>query len=202
MLFSLDLNSPFPVETLLTPSFVQNTTVPFNARPRELSGYPDAGQGALFATNDSFLVYAKDDPSASPDHTLVSYNVSARQWGSTSLSGGNFQNNPQTAGMGASDPVSGLSFFIGGWDGIGGLLKIDTSDSSWANENTRIHSTEDVFPRIGGGGLVYLPIGKAGILLLIGGYNVSPQFKFLGAMADTMRRSMAGRGRIIDLWHI
>ncbi|KAL8817397.1 MAG: hypothetical protein Q9223_003764 [Gallowayella weberi] len=185
-LFSLDLETQFPVETLLASTFVQNSTIPFNVTPANIAGNGN-WQGALFATNDSFLTYAQDDPSEEETHTLVSYNSTSQQWGSVSLSGGDFQSDPRSSGTGVSDPMSGLSFYLGGDHNIGGLLKVelaDTNNPSWSNITTAFRDTQDPIPQIWGGGMVFLAIGKAGILLVIGGSTPdAPDDGYLRSMA-------------------
>ncbi|KAL8802963.1 MAG: hypothetical protein Q9182_003451 [Xanthomendoza sp. 2 TL-2023] len=175
-LFSLDLETQFPVETLLASTFVQNSTIPLNVTPANIGGN-GMWQGALLATSDTFVAYAQDDPSEEETHTLVSYNSISRQWGSVSLSGGDFQSGPRAFGTGVSDSMSGLSFYLGGDHNIGGLLKVelaDTNNPSWSNITTRFRDTQDQIPQIWGGGMAYLAIGKAGILLVIGGsFNVT-----------------------------
>ena len=79
-------------------------------------------------------------------------------------------------GTGVSDPVSGLSFFIGGGDNVRGLLKIDLSDPahpSWTNQSAQLFSTGAEIPQMIGASMIYLPKGRSGVLLLMGGVNVS-----------------------------
>ena len=91
-----------------------------------------------------------------------------------SLSGGDFQYGFRSFGASASDPMSGLSFFVGG-DNVGGLLKVDLSDTSnpsWTNQSIQLPSADSVLTPVVGASMTYLPIGKAGILLVIGGAEV------------------------------
>lgn len=107
---------------------------------------------------------------------LASFNATAQSWSPVSLSGGNFQKDARWYGTGVSDAVSGLSFFIGGLNSVGGLLKIDLSDPahpSWTNQTAQLHPTGAKIPHMIGAGMIYLPIGKSGVLLLMGGQNVS-----------------------------
>ena len=175
-LYSIDLSSPFPVETLLTPSFVRNQTIPPNLTPNFENQSLGSLSGALFATNDSILIYGGGESLLDAVNTLESYNATAQSWSPLSLSGGNFQQNLRSYGTGVSDALSGLSFFIGGTARVGGLLKIDLSDSahpSWTNQSAQLHSTGAEIPQMVGAGMIYLPIGKSGVLLLMGGADVS-----------------------------
>ena len=88
------------------------------------------------------------------------------------LSGGDFQNRFGAFGATASDPLSGSSFFIGG---DGDLLKVNLSNvnnQSWIDDTSQVGPDSDVMLDVHGAGLTYLAIGKAGILLLIGGASV------------------------------
>ena len=88
------------------------------------------------------------------------------------LSGGDFQDRLGADGATVSDPLSGSSFFI---DGAGDMIKVDLSNvnnSSWIDDTSQIGPGSDVMLNINGAGLTYLAIGKAGILLLIGGASV------------------------------
>ena len=120
------------------------------------------------------MVFAGASKPVNAGHTLASYNSSTQQWKPVSLSGGDFQYGFRSFGASISDPLSGLSFFAGG-DDVDGLLKVDLSDTSnpsWTNQSTQSHSAESALTPVVGAGLTYLPIGKAGILLLIGGAEV------------------------------
>ena len=88
------------------------------------------------------------------------------------LSGGDFQNRYGAFGATVSDPLSGSSFFIGG---DGDLLKVNLSNvnnPSWIDDTSQSGPGSNVVLDIQGAGLTYLAIGKAGILLLIGGARV------------------------------
>ena len=109
-------------------------------------------------------------------NTLASYNATAQSWSPVSLSGGNFQKDMRLFGTGVSDSVSGLSFFIGGTENVGGMLKIDLSNPahpSWTNQSAQLHSTGAEIPQMLGAGMIYLPMGRSGVLLLMGGADVS-----------------------------
>ena len=120
-------------------------------------------------------MYAGADPSNYDEgakHTLASYNSSSQSWSRVTISGGDFQNRSGGFGATTSDPLSGLSFFIGG---DGDLLKVNLSNvnnPSWIDDTSQIGPGSDVTLDIDGAGLTYLAIGKAGILLLIGGASV------------------------------
>ena len=57
-----------------------------------------------------------------------------------------------------------------------GMLRFDESDSSrisWTNQTLGPGSSGISVPGSVAGGMVYLPVGKGGVLLLLGGSNVS-----------------------------
>ena len=176
-MYSIDLTTSFPVDTRLTPSFVRNQTIPTNLTftyNNQSTG--SVSTGALFATNDSIWVYGQGISPLNGFNTLASYNTTTQSWSTVSLSGGDFQKDTRGDGTGVSDAVSGLSFFIGGDNSVGGLLKTDLSDPahpSWTNLSAQLHSTGAEIPQTFGAGMIYLPIGKYGVLLLMGGMVVS-----------------------------
>ena len=109
-------------------------------------------------------------------NTLASYNATAQSWRPSSLSGGGLQNDERLSSTGVSDAVSGLSFFIGGTTGVSGLLEVDVSDPvhpSWTNKSAQLHSTGADISQMIDPSMIYLPIGRSGVLLLMGGANVS-----------------------------
>ena len=156
---------------------MRSQTIPPNLTPTLENQLLGNYAGALFATNDSILIYGGGESSSSDAvNTLASYNATAQSWSPLSLSGGNFQKNNRVHGTGVSDAVSGLSFFIGGTDGVTGLLKIDLSDPAhplWTNQSAQLHSTGAEIRQMIGASMTYLPIGRSGVLLLMGGANVS-----------------------------
>lgn len=135
----------------------------------------------LLPTNDSLILYASTEtkyPGVTKlGETMALYNASSQQWGSVSISGEDIkQEQDYHFDLGVSDPVSGFSFYISTYYGFQQLLKTDLSNAnnlSWIVESARGRSTQFVIPRISGGRMVYLPLEKAGILLFIGGLDVS-----------------------------
>ena len=176
VLFSLDLSTTFPVETLLSPDFLHNTSISLDIVPALLSQTESLWAGALFASNDSIYIYGGGDSSGGSENTLASYNVTTSTWNPVAVSGGEFENDSRSFGQSVSIPASGLAFFVGGTDGVQGMLRFDESDSSrisWTNQTLSNGSRGISIPDSVAGGMVYLPVGKAGILLLLGGSNVS-----------------------------
>lgn len=171
-MFSLDLSDSFPVETVLSQNFIQSITIPPNVVPNLINQSEELYNGALFATNDTFYVFGGADPT---QNLLASYNAISETWASVSVSGSDFLTNPRYQGQSVSDPFTGLSFYSGGTDNIYGMVKFDASNPaavSWTNETSVSPGDGDPSPNRFLGGMVYLPKGKAGVLLLLGGYFV------------------------------
>ena len=180
--FAIDLASQFPVEDLLSRDFYRNISIPPDIVPniKDQAGSPLSG--ALFSTNDSFYIYGSgtsplfgaDDPPQVTRHTIASYNMSSNAWTSVKPSGGDFNGDARLLGQMASDAVTGMSYFTGGANNVQGMLEFNASDPghvTWANitQGTGIHGTD---PIVIAGGMVFLPFGEAGVLLLLGGANV------------------------------
>ena len=172
ILYSIDLSNSFPVETLLSPTFMQNSTVPSDIVPNLNNQTEQTYNGALFATNDTFYVYGGANPA---QNLLASYNTTAKTWSPVPVSGDNFLADARYKGQSVSDPASGLSFYAGGKGGIPGIVKFDASKPaaiSWTNETVSSTGNGESPPNRYGGGMVYLPKGKAGVILSLGGSNV------------------------------
>ncbi|KAL8810986.1 MAG: hypothetical protein Q9200_002148 [Gallowayella weberi] len=137
--------------------------------------------GALFPTNESLYVYGGGiwplsgaaEPDSATLNTLTKYDSAQNQWSSVFVAGGDLNHDARLSGQVANDLVNGTSFFTGGADNIRGMLAFDTSDPthvSWTN-TTQEGGISDNSPHVIGGGMVFLPIGISGALLLLGGAN-------------------------------
>ena len=126
--------------------------------------------GALWYANDT--LYASNPALA--QNTLGSFNTTTNEWDYVSVSGNSVDMMFGSSEMIASDPFGGV-YFTFSPPGLPGFVTLDarTSESlSWTNHTTGGSEGIDV-PYVGLGELVYLPMGAAGVLLLIGGYDVS-----------------------------
>ena len=175
--FAIDLASQFPVEDLLSRDFYRNISIPLDIVPNIEDQARSFGSGALFSTNDSFYIYGSggsDDLPQATRHTIASYNMSSNAWNSVKPSGGDLNGDARLFGQTASDPVTGMSYFTGGTNNVEGMLEFNASDPghvTWANitQGTGIHGTD---PIVIAGGMVFLPFGEAGVLLLLGDASV------------------------------
>ena len=197
--FALDLAHQFPVEVFLSKEFVRNISIPLDIVPniKDQAGSP--WSGALFSTNDSFYIYGSgtsplfggDDPPQATRHTVASYNMSSNAWNSVTPSGGDFNGDARLYGQTASDPVTGMSYFTGGADNVQGMLEFNASDPghvTWTNitQNTGIRDTS---PMAIAGGMVFLPFGQAGVLLLLGGANVREAIRVYNCLTNNNKAS-------------
>ena len=180
--FALDLASQFPVEDLLSRDFYRNVSIPLDIVPNIKDQAGAFSSGALFSTNDSFYIYGSGsspllgggDPPQATRHTIASYNMNSNIWSSVKPSGGDFNGDARLWGQTASDPVAGMSYFTGGANNVQGMLEFNASDPghvTWVNitQGSGILGTG---PIVIAGGMVFLPFGEAGVLLLLGGANV------------------------------
>ena len=193
-IFTLDLATRFSVEDLLSTDSYRNIPIPLDLVPNIKEQAEAHMSGALFATNDSFYIYGSGasplfggvDPGEPTAHTLASYNASTEKWGSVSPSGGSFNSDARLLGQATSDPMTGTSYFTGGANNVQGVLEFDASDYdhiSWTN-HTRSTGLSGTSPGVIAGGMVFLPFGKAGILLLLGGANVCVHGILMGISSD------------------
>ena len=181
MLFSLDLNTAFPVEVLLSPEFLHNTSIPSDITSDMISQAESVAYGGLLTSNNSLYVYGGGGtPDQNSQNVLASYDLTTSTWQSISILGDSCINEPRYFGQSASDLVSGLAFFLGGTGGFPGMLRFNTSNPSQvpcANQTLGSGSNGLSVPDTHGGAMVYLPVGEAGALLLLGGSNVSSSYK-------------------------
>lgn len=182
-LFSLDLKGEFPVEDLLSADIIHNISIPQDLVPNIKDQTVAPWSGALFSTNHSLYVYGSgtsslfggNEPDSVTQHTLASYNSSTSRWTSVSPLGGSFNGDARLWGSSTSDSMSGTSFFTGGANNVQGMLEFDASNPNnitWKNY-TEGHGLNGPSPGVIAGGMVFLPFGQAGVLLLLGGANVS-----------------------------
>ena len=129
-LFSLDLDTSFPVEVLLSSDFLHNVSV----LPTTTNQTKALWAGALFATNSSLYVYGGDTV------PLAVYNAGTSSWKQVNISGAANGIGGGQFSQSVSDPISGLSFFTGGTYGAQGLLTFNASnpdDLTWTPHTER-----------------------------------------------------------------
>ena len=168
-LFYLDLDTSFPVEVLLSSDFLHNVSVLATTTPDIINQTKSIWAGALLATNSSLYVYGGVGPNTS---ALAAYNAATSSWEQVTISGADNGIGGGLYSQSVSDPISGLSFVTGGTSGVQGMLTFNPSnprDLKWTPHTERNGTKTVSMPNAFGGGLVYLPVGKAGVLIMFGG---------------------------------
>ena len=144
---------------------------------RSRASKPNNGDanGALWHTDDT--IYVMGGGFTTPTNKISSYNITSGKWKEVTVDGGNFNFGNRTSAQSVSVPGSKLGFIYGGISPyMGGMIRFDASDPSnlsWANETLGDGSKGDPVPNLDSGGLVYVPVGKEGMLISFGGSNVT-----------------------------
>ena len=159
-LYSLDLNTDLPTgPTSLSENFVNK--VPGNVLRHFGSDY------FLLLANDSFFVYPQEGFDSVK--ALASYNACSKSWTSVPVSGDSIASQKcRNCSSPVSDPFSGLSFYAENTANVPAMLFFNTSTSESPTVYRRDFKGE-VPPETSFGNMVYLPLGRAGVLLQIGG---------------------------------
>lgn len=134
--------------------------------------------------NAAFLWYSNEKLYApnlgGDDHTLATFDIATGDWSFVSVSGHDVHLkdissdlNDRSSEMSVSIPSSGLAFSFGDWL-LPGLVKFDGSvpqSLTWTNQTTGGSQGIQV-PLVSEAEMVYVPMGKEGVLLLMGGMDV------------------------------
>lgn len=141
--------------------------------------------------NAAFLWYSNDtlyapNLGAAPGNTIAAFNTTTADWSFVSVTGDHVrlkaigsELDDRSSEMSVSIPSSGLAFSFGDF-GLPGLIKFDDSAPqalTWTNE-TSGRSQGVPIPVISEAEMVYVPLGKEGVLLVIGGMDVRFFFFF------------------------
>ncbi len=172
-IYWIGLDTKFPVEEPIPSDRLNSVTIPEDVTPFGVNQSLVAGP--LFYTNDSIYVVAGMGDAA--NNVLPVFDTTTEDWSAVTVEGGNFNTHNRLQSVVASDQRTGLSFMIGGDLGRFhfGMIRFDASDEAspqWTNETTNDVSGGIEVPSILEGSMVYLPMGEAGVLLAIGGYDV------------------------------
>lgn len=132
--------------------------------------------GGFFYDNTTIYTFSGFETNEFPGtNVLPAFNTSTNTWTTVAVGGGNLSYGNSTSTLTASVPESGLSFAMNGdLENIAdGLIMLNTSDSNkllWANITE--DASHQATPRVSGCSMAYVPMGKQGVLLLIGGGDV------------------------------
>ncbi|KAL4959464.1 uncharacterized protein BDV14DRAFT_184667 [Aspergillus stella-maris] len=174
----LDLNSDFPVERAIPQSLLRSESIDRD----ESIAYSNAAdytgrdpEGALWAINNT--VYVFGGLSSSPTNQIAAYNASSGGWQDSFVTGGDLNFGRRGGATYASDSESGLGFVLGGrLPYTGGMVRFDGSDPgnlSWTNETLGDGSSGIDVPNLHGGATLYIPAGNQGMLIGLGGRNLT-----------------------------
>ncbi|PGH20357.1 hypothetical protein AJ80_03625 [Polytolypa hystricis UAMH7299] len=168
-LFWFDLNTTFSVQSAISSNSIHSTEIPENA--------PNRFGGALFVAYDTLYIYSGLQSDKRYDW-MWSYNTSLSEWERANVTGGSLNFQRRSAGLSATAPESQLSFFTGGLESpwTTGMLVFNGMDSnnlSWVNQTKSDGDGAVSPPRIAHGGMDYVRMGKDGVLIAFGGYDIS-----------------------------
>lgn len=170
-MYSLDMNTNFNLGGFLSTDTIQAIEAPTQSNWRE--------RGVFFYDNTSVYIMAGDGRTEyPPTSTIWSYNASTEMWNPRNVSGGSFNYGDRSRAWYASDPASGTSYLFGnGFDDqtVPGMIKFDSSNPqalSWINETTGDGQHGDSLLSVAEGAMSFVRLGKKGVLVGIGGYDV------------------------------
>lgn len=162
-LYSVDLSSKLQVEQPIAQSALQKYSTP--------AGWPSDLYGGLWSTNDKIFV------TANSSSNIASFDTKTNTWHSVTVAGSTVNLNAGVSVQSVSAPSSSLGFAFG-WAGAPGLVTFNASNPdipSWSNDTGGTSPTTQV-PNVLESEMVYLPMGKAGVVLMFGGYTVCHPF--------------------------
>ena len=191
-LYSLAINSKTPVERTIPASFYQRYDLP--GSPNIAHDIEDT-QTVLWYDNDSlYSAFLPADTVYGEPLELSMFSTTANEWTSSGvgttlnlsstyhhdLNGSEVQLLDEwgwSSEASVSVPEAGLSFSFGGSpssDVLPGLITFNASSPYYTWWNNTSPGISDVpVPLVAESEMVYIPYGKEGVLLMMGGYSVS-----------------------------
>lgn len=167
-LYYLDLTVNFTAETFISPTVLQSYEIPSNLVPNAaITSEDDAA--ILWYTNDTLYIPNSNDT----DSTLMAFNTTTEDWSVVHVPKNDVDLKDRSSEISASIPSSGLSYSFGA-TGIPGLIKFNGSlpgSLTWDNQTSGQLPGIQV-PQVSEAEMVYVPMGKAGVLLTMGGRDV------------------------------
>ena len=165
-LYWLDLNSSFPVDTIIPANTLHSTPVP---------GAQWQGQGAFFTdanltTMYSFAGFGQPEKVSLRD-TVETFNTSSQTWGDASISGGANDSLARLFHSSATTATSGLglNFIIGVLNDTPepqAIIQFDASEPDslhWTTETQNV-------PYTAAATMQYARFGSKGVLIVVGGF--------------------------------
>ncbi|KAF8244622.1 hypothetical protein K440DRAFT_490519, partial [Wilcoxina mikolae CBS 423.85] len=173
-LYWVDLTTNIFLSGLLSGDVINSIDAP--------PGSPWQDSGAFFYDDMALYLFAGLPNTGTPVDTIWSYNTSTEKWKELAVAGGKLNFGTRRNAWFASELMRKRSFYLGGSAisiqtiarFVKGLLVIDARDPShltWENKTVSGGDGEEV-PSTFEGAMVYVPKGKEGVLLGMGGYDV------------------------------
>ncbi|KAL8918436.1 MAG: hypothetical protein Q9208_007341 [Pyrenodesmia sp. 3 TL-2023] len=174
-LFWLNLNETFPVDTFIAKSTLGSVDAPPDVTANFDEQLESLG-GAFFYDNTTIYLFSgMGEDSTTVIDEVATYDIEAEDWLSSTVQGGSFAFGDRQNLLYASVPQFGTSFALGGnYPIVKGLLRFNsTIQDSLRWTNITEDSNGGAVPSNIGGAMVHVPMGKLGVLLVIGGADSS-----------------------------
>ncbi len=160
-IYWLDLNKSFPIDGVLSSNSFELTQASTE------SGWQVTG--TFFKSHSTLYSFGRSNDDAALG-SLAAFDTATSQWSTAHVAGGDFNHGARHMNMHATGGP-GLGFIAGGSDtDLRGMIQFNASNPSklsWANQ------TGESVPNTMGATMQYVRMGRAGVLVAIGGYDVS-----------------------------
>lgn len=174
-LYWLDLTTNISLSGSLSRDVINSIDAP--------AGSPWQDSGAFFYDDTTLYLYAGMPETGAPVDTVWSYNTSTDKWTEGTVVGGKLNFGSRRNAWFASELTWKRSFYLGGGTVTGGviggsvkgLLVFEAQDPrslAWMNKTSSVADDGETVPNNLEGRMVYVGMGKEGVLLGIGGYDV------------------------------
>lgn len=174
------MNNNTPIESFIPSNKYQKYPIPTGANPNIAISAEDT-QTILWYNEDSLFTVFTEGIDETPPSEMSVFDTKSNSWSSANVQGSGVNLYIDSGSEGSvSVPTSGFSFSFGGNPSLvalPGLVTFNASlqaalDITWSN-NTAAGTYGVQVPVIAEAEMVYVPYGKEGVLLLMGGYVVS-----------------------------
>lgn len=168
---------------------LQRYALPSNMTPNAAIQNED-NAAFLWYSNDT--LYAPNLGAAAGGNTIAAFSTATAEWSFPSVSGDDVRlkaissdTDDRSSEMSASIPSSGLAFSFGDF-GVPGLVKFNGSVAqtlTWTNQTSGGSQGIQV-PVVSEAEMVYVPLGKEGVLLVMGGMDVRFEYRCQGEIGS------------------
>ena len=134
-----------------------------------------AYQGAFFKSPNETILYrfgGFPPNDAGMTDSVMTYDTVSGDFNTVPVSGGSFTKMSNVQEMAANSVATGegLGFYTGGFNVYDGMVEFNASD---AEHPTWVNRTVGEIGPTAGGQMQFVRLGKKGVLVAVGGYNVS-----------------------------